>query len=716
MTLDRDAALPLHGLTVRQLDDHLVTSFAAHTLRLLGARIVAAEGRRDQFEEGDALYRLLNPAARFDASSAADVAILGPVSSPSSAPGGIPCVQASVGRLNEGGRYADSELTLQALSGWAANTGDIGAERSPLRAPGNSITMLSGAMLAMLAIAGARLRAHGAPAPALTLDMRHVGVMAPNAALYSSYGPPPSRHAPRGLHPAHPFLCADGPFFLSTVEDPRWVALCDILGKPEWGTAYPTRESRAEAWPELQPMLAEALATWRRDDLFRACMARQVPSVPIFTIAEVAREPQLVERGASADFDGQAAPRLPWLARPKPSQAEGLAAAPSGELTAPLSDLLIIDMAQVWAGALCGQILSALGAHVIKLESRKNVDVYRRLGPFVEFGDIEGSGNWLQLNQGKVSMVLEPGDEADREALERFLDVTDVLVSNFRPGSSIAKRMADVAARRPGMVDVAISGFGEGGPWSENPLYGVGGSMVSGFAAATGRAGAPIQAIGFAYGDPTTGIMGALAAVAAIYARDRTGKADRYDVSMVESTLFSMTDLFVAATEDETPLRIGNRHAYLAPQGLYCAAGEDQWLAITVRSDAEWRSLCDVVGLEAAARAWTREERHARADEIDAQITAWANMRSKDEAAVQLRMAGIAAAPMLELDEVARDPLLLDTGMIYRMSHPAVGTRDASGVPWTIDGARAVLRTAPLLGADTVTATAMRDRAARRKS
>lgn len=694
--MDDNQSTPLAGLTVLQCDCHAVTSFAAHILRMLGATVVRATGDRAQFEGDDRLFQLLNPRASAGAAAGlAEVVLAGPSTGADAArraaPGAVVVRATAPPSL-------DTELTLQAASGWLASTGDRGHGNTPLRMPGHTTSFHAAALLALLAVAAARQHRLAGEPHEIVLDLREAAVLFANlVAQYTHTGTAVWRHAGSRQKPTDVFQCADGPLFVSCVEERHWQELLALLGNPPWGPDFGDRFDRFDRWAELQPLIAAALAPLSREDVYRGCMARHIPTVPFYSVDELVQQPQLQGRGVLVAGDGTPRPRLPWLT----TAGTGAAAddAPGPPLTAPLSDVLLVDMSQVWAGPFCAELLAALGALAVKVESRKNVDLYRRISGQAVAGDINTAGGWNQLNQGKLSIVLEPNDAADRATLRALLDCADAFVANFRPGSSVHREMADELRGRGGMVEVAISGFGETGPWAENGLYGLGASMVGGLGRAVGREDGPMQGPGLAFGDPCTGVYAALAAAAAIFDRDTSGAGAHIDVAMCEALLFNLTDLFSEATATGTAARRGNRHEVFVPQGVYRCAGDDDWVALTVRSDSEWATLAALVG-EPGWAALDGDGRRLRHDEIDAAIGAWCGARGRDEADAALRAAGITASRMFEAGELVKDPELRARGALVRMAHPATGTRVMVGLPWTIDGVRTVLRPAPLLDGD----------------
>jgi crotonobetainyl-CoA:carnitine CoA-transferase CaiB-like acyl-CoA transferase len=178
------------------------------------------------------------------------------------------------------------------------------------------------------------------------------------------------------------------------------------------------------------------------------------------------------------------------------------------------------------------------------------------------------------------------------------------------------------------------------------------------------------------------------------------------DLAMTESLMTLLAaPIFEMERTGQAPQRMGNRHPRHAPHNVYRCAGDDQWVALAVRTDDEWRGLCRVLG----NAEWTQDARYASAvgrkaheDALDAAIESWTLRRTKEEAAITLLQAGVPAAPCVNPQELVEDPHLNARGFIAPVDHPEVGPRRAGSLPWRVDGAIPGLRRpAPLVGQHT---------------
>jgi benzylsuccinate CoA-transferase BbsF subunit len=231
---------------------------------------------------------------------------------------------------------------------------------------------------------------------------------------------------------------------------------------------------------------------------------------------------------------------------------------------------------------------------------------------------------------------------------------------------------------------LSMPGFGATGPYASWLSLGPVLEAASGLAGATGyRDGGPLK-LGIAFPDAVGGLTAAAAILAALWEREETGQGRFIDLSQHESYAAVGGDLILAASLlGHDPERPGNRSAAHAPQGVYRCAGEDEWVAITIRSDAEWlrfRELTGSPGLQ-GARFETLPGRYQCHDQIDAMIGEWTASRSRWAVVEKLNSLGIAAAPALTNEDLVRDPHLAARGFLVDIDQPEVGVRCFPGFP-----------------------------------
>jgi benzylsuccinate CoA-transferase BbsF subunit len=375
----------------------------------------------------------------------------------------------------------------------------------------------------------------------------------------------------------------------------------------------------------------------------------------------------------------------------------------------PLSGIRIADFSWVWAGPFCTQQLAYLGAEVIRVECPQRPCVTRLLPPFADFQPgLNRSGYFNQYNQGKQSLTLDMKHPRALEIARRLIAKSDIVAENFANG--VMERMGlgydEVRRLKPDVIMVSISGYGRSGPERDFVSYGPATVPLSGFSSVTGYQGGPPAHVGISYGDPTAALHAALAVVAALCHRSRTGEGQFIDVTLWEAATSLLPDaLLEYQMNGAEPPRDGNRDPHMAPHGVFRCAGGDRWLSIAVDSDEEWRALCGVIGEEslgADPRFATAAERKRNEDVLEARITEWTKTLSPQEATHRLQAAGVAAFPTMTNQDLAEDPHLAARGFFVDLPHREVGPRHHAGIPWRLSATPCSVETAaPCLGQHT---------------
>jgi crotonobetainyl-CoA:carnitine CoA-transferase CaiB-like acyl-CoA transferase len=375
----------------------------------------------------------------------------------------------------------------------------------------------------------------------------------------------------------------------------------------------------------------------------------------------------------------------------------------------PLAGIRVADFTWVWAGPFCTLQLAHLGAEVIRVETATRLCVTRQLPPFFEFRPGPNrSGYFNQYNQGKKSITLDMKRPEGLEVAKRLCASSDVVVENFAAG--VMDRMGlgwDVLrALRPDLIMIALSGYGATGPDADKVSYGPAQVPLSGFSAVTGYRDHPPMHVGVSYGDPTGGLHGAVAVLAALLHRARTGTGQYIDLSQWETTMAVLPEAIMAWTlQGASPPRDGNRDPHMAPHGVFRGGGEDRWLAIAIEDDDGWRRFAHVLGRPELAddpRFATLAARKAHEDDLEALVTTWTIERDVDAAAAILQDAGIPAFPAARNRDLAEDPHLAARGFHVAPEHPELGPVQHLGVPWRMsESDSGVRRAAPCLGEHT---------------
>lgn len=340
--------------------------------------------------------------------------------------------------------------------------------------------------------------------------------------------------------------------------------------------------------------------------------------------------------------------------------------------------------------------LAELGAEVVRVSGPPRDNLY--------VGHVDG----VFLSKSCIGINLKNPDGL--ELARRLAARADVICSNFVPG--VMERLGlgpgTLSELNPSAIVLELSGFGSPGPWSGYPAFGPSTEAAGGLNSLTGKdPDPPIRVGSGVFSDQLGGRFAALAILAALERRQRTGAGAYIDVSMTEAitTLIGHTVLDAALGRPVT--RHGNRDRHFAPQGVYRTRGDDEWIAITVRDDSEWRALVESIGdpaLEAPAFS-SRTGRQEHHDMIDRAIEAWTTTQERAALAERLQARGIAAAAVQPPRDLLFDPHLAGRGLFQQVEHqePVLGytAHPHPTTPWQMDGhARASLADVRQIGAD----------------
>lgn len=351
----------------------------------------------------------------------------------------------------------------------------------------------------------------------------------------------------------------------------------------------------------------------------------------------------------------------------------------------PLSGLLVIDLSRILAGPWCTQLLADLGARVLKIEKPGEGDDTRRWGPPLlrdrtgrETGE---SAYYLACNRGKESLALDFTKPGGREILFRLLSRADVLVENFKAGG-LAKyglSYADLAPRFPRLVYCSITGFGQSGPYAERPGYDAAIQALGGLMSITGerddRPGGGPQKVGVAVADLMAGMYAAVAILAALRERDRSGRGTHLDVSLLDcqvAWLANQASNYLIG--GIVPRREGTAHPNIVPyQAFACADGH---LMLAVGNDAQFARFAALIGHPEWAedpRFSTNPARVAHRETLIAAIAEVLKQRPRAAWLEAFLAAGVPAAPINDLAEVFADPQVRARALVQHLEHPAAG-------------------------------------------
>jgi itaconate CoA-transferase len=375
----------------------------------------------------------------------------------------------------------------------------------------------------------------------------------------------------------------------------------------------------------------------------------------------------------------------------------------------PLSGVTVVAVEQAVTGPFCTQQMADMGARVIKIERPDGGDFARGYD-----GTLNGlSAYFAWLNRGKESVVLDLKRESGRTTLEQLVRGADVFVHNLAPGAveRLGFGYETLAITNPGLIWVGITGYGPDGPYRDKKAYDMLIQAESGVVSLTGTPEAPAK-VGISMADIAAGMYAYSSVLAALRNRDRTGKGDRIDISMLECLVeWLMPQLYVQLATGLPPGRAGLRHNMIVPYGAYpCANGE---VMFAIQNEREWRRFCEIVmqrpTLTDEPLFATNAERLTNRKALETLIERAFESEPVAQVIARLEQAGIANAAVNDLARVAEHPQLNARGRWTEIESFA-GPIPALLPPHNVLGAPPPMGRVPALGEHTAAVLAELDR------
>lgn len=324
----------------------------------------------------------------------------------------------------------------------------------------------------------------------------------------------------------------------------------------------------------------------------------------------------------------------------------------------PLSGVCVVALEQAVAAPFCSRQLADMGADVIKVERPDGGDMSRAYD-----GALNGvSAYFAWLNRGKRSIVLDLKQPRDHEACSRLIERADIFVHNLSPGAVERlgfgyERLAEI---HPRLIWCGISGYGPDGPYRDKKAYDMLVQAEAGVVSLTGSPDAPAK-VGISVADISSGLYGYSSILAALINRERTGRGDRIDISMLEClTEWMMPPLYVWLGTGAIPERVGVRHNMIVPYGTYgCADGT---VIFAIQNKREWRDFCThVLAMPMLAddeRFATNESRLHNRTELESLIEEQLGQHSRTEVLSRLERADVPTGVVNDVAAVAAHPQL----------------------------------------------------------
>lgn len=367
------------------------------------------------------------------------------------------------------------------------------------------------------------------------------------------------------------------------------------------------------------------------------------------------------------------------------------------------------DFSWVFAGPYCGQLLGDLGMEMIKIESRKRMDIVRNYPPFAfEDKRLNSSGYWNTHNRSKYSVNLDMKNEKAQEIVRRLIAKSDVVLENFsaRGMKAIGFDYERLREINPRIIYCSMAGFGHRGPYKNYVAYGPMQESQAGIVNLTGWPDGEPSRVGTSYPDAAGGATAAFSIVAALRHARRTGKGQWIDLGQT-LTAAALTDTAVIeyTVNGAIQQRNGDSHRFFAPHNVYPCSGSDQWCAISVENDGEFAALATTIGRpdlvddERFATNAARIENRVALDEV---IGKWTGQYDHYEVMRRLQAAGVAAGAVLSTGEFVENEHITSRGFMESFDHPIVGEKRYPGVPFKMTETPGYIhRPAPCLGEDT---------------
>jgi crotonobetainyl-CoA:carnitine CoA-transferase CaiB-like acyl-CoA transferase len=524
----------------------------------------------------------------------------------------------------------------------------------------------------------------------------------------------------------------------------RWMVEDGVVPE-EWitGEEWRSYDIRLLQGQPLNYSIDETLDAMRRylkkhtkDELMERGLREGATIAPVNTVADLLQFRQLNERGYWIDAplpNGKRARAagLPsntseapmavrrWAPRlgehtsevaAEPPRSRESSPAPKGDMTngrgLPFAGLKVVDFTWLMAGPVATKYLADHGATVVRIETANPPCRLRAAGPYKD--GIPGTNRsqfFGDFNTSKLSVSLDLKNPAGRDVARRLIEWADVCVENFTPDTMDDLGVGYEWAKQvnPSIIFASSCLMGQTGPAAAFAGYGYHAAAIAGFFEVTGWPDLAPDGPWAAYTDVIAPRFFAATIMAALDRRRRTGRGERIDISQLEAALTFLAPQFIDyQASGRVVTRAGNRSETAAPHAAYPCAGDDQWCAIAVESDEQWRALRSALG----DPEWARDERFAEAsgrlaaeDEIDSRLSEWTRSRSPYEVMRLLQEAGAPAGAAQRISDLQNDPQLAHRGFHHYMEHPEMGNIPYSGHEFRIRGYDSrPLSPAPCLG------------------
>jgi crotonobetainyl-CoA:carnitine CoA-transferase CaiB-like acyl-CoA transferase len=641
--------------------------------------------------------------------------------------------------FGEHGLYSHYEATDSVCRSLAGSVKLVGPlEGPPVLPRDGQVAVMAGLTAFIPSLAGLFDRATGARRFAVSAHeaMLHISEFDTGLALEVGFTRPrlAINRFGRG-YPVGTFPTQEGWLGITVVTPAQWAAFCTMIGLPELETEPEFSDSllRTTNSARLLGIFQPVLMQHSAQHWFERGIELRLPLAVVPDMATLLQQPYYRERGAfapvqigTASFDAPVLPQYLTRSRPLPNgrapfagEHDGVAlparrriatraATPDDAL--PLKGLRIVDLTMGWAGPSATRQMGDLGAEIIKVESCQYPDWFRGTDPRGAYHPertYEKIYWFQQMNRNKRGITLDLTNPRGMALLKQLLADADAVIDNY--AADVLPRMGlspeSMLKINPRLIVVTMPAFGMTGPWSGVRAYGSTLEQACGLPSVTGREGDAPTMLHAALGDPFGGVSAAAALLLGFMQQKNTGEGQHIDLSAVEALLpLVAPSVIEQSVTGKSGPRIGNRHPRFVPNGCFPCLGEDQWITIAVRSDAEWQALCEVIhrpDLAADAALATADGRRAEEDRIEVAIRHWTQTVRPDLAMVTLQAHGVPAGTARLPMDLAGDPHLLKVGHWQPVTSALMGPHLLPSVAYREGDATlpyAITRLAPTLG------------------
>lgn len=630
--------------------------------------------------------------------------------------------QSAFGRSGPYAEWESSDLVTWAMGGYLYFTG--APDREPIWLPGPHAQLHSGvhgAFAALVAIFERRTSGLGQAVEISHLD----ATLTAHAWLVSSWA---ANGVTLGRVPQDLIQAKDGAVYVMRIvpKDELFV----MIERPDMMDENLTAD--IPTWYANMDRIFAAVAEWAKDktvaEIVEFGQLLRIAVTPVVTGPEVLEDEQLAfrdwwENDGDIKYPGQpfhfsktssqrrgGVPTIGANNGAAPSTSAGTASLPATTTPRtglPLEGLRIIEVTANWAGPVGGRFIADLGADDIKIEwaTRPATRALVWVGPYLD----QQRQPWHramyfnEMNRNKRGVCVDLSKPDGKAAFLELVKTADILLENnsarvmpnFGLGYDVLKEV------NPSLIMVSMSGYGADGPRRDWVAYGANIETTSSLTSITGYPDGQLSRTTLFYADPVSGNFAAVAMMAALHHRERTGEGQWVEMSLNECGVTACVDALVTLQQTgEVRPPMGNRDPRVAPQGVYRAIGTDNWIALTVRSADEWSAVARVIGREDLAddpELATLAGRWARHDELDAAISAWTAGLEQYEITEAFQAAGVPAGPVLANWQIMPDPHIHAREMYETVVFPVVGAYPTTRWPWRFDRTpAAITRPAPL--------------------